>query len=215
MPRRSGGPLVSTIITVSSRRVSFINARRNSPALASVYTCIYAATFGPSLASPSLSLSLSPSLSLSLSLSASVCTYVYIHIRVCEEAPRAAGGTRRESARGGVLIIIFYHNICFSHILFYVNGRRALLPPPPPRMHGLGELLAFCLKFKKFPPFFRERARCCRLPTPLAFFFYFLLFLFPFFAFSSFSARASPLCPACVRACAATYRERASERANE
>ena len=66
------------------------------------------------------------------------------------------------------IIIIFYHNICFSHILFYVNGR--CLPPPtrspvlapfsrwfPLRMHGLGELLAFCLEFKKF--FRRSRPR--------------------------------------------------------
>lgn len=70
--------------------------------------------------------------------------------------------------RSPPIIIIFYHNICFSHILFYVNGRSLLLPAPPAslspplaappissrrpslRMHGLGELLAFCLEFKKF-----------------------------------------------------------------
>lgn len=71
------------------------------------------------------------------------------------------------------IIIIFYHNICFSHILFYVNGR---CQPPfarlvlasfsrwfPLRMHGLGELLAFCLEFKKF---FRRTPRPCPLPFP-------------------------------------------------
>ena len=110
-----------------------------------------------SASSPGVGRVLPLSLSLSLSLCLSHSLPLFLFPSVLSARPP--------------IIIIFYHNICFSHILFYVNGR--CLPPStrlvlapfsrwfPLRMHGLGELLAFCLEFKKF--FRRSRPPAPRL----------------------------------------------------
>lgn len=172
------GVLVSTIIRVSSRRMSFINARGKLRP----YTCIYTRMGRREIERE---------------------TEMIVggddeEGWGKEWSERYKGGRREKTTEakypsfcfvpGGwvplrvpslapPIIIIFYHNICFSHILFYVNGRSLLLPAPPLclslspsplfplqppipsrrpslRMHGLGELLAFCLEFKKFfhPP---------------------------------------------------------------
>lgn len=129
------GALVSTIIRVSSRRMSFINARGKLRP----YTCIYTRVRREGEREGTVRRGCRERVrrgrwrrGRGKTTEAKYPSFCFVLggwvLSLCAFPFPLPPLLPRPLARSSI-IIIFYHNICFSHILFYVNGRSPSLYP--------------------------------------------------------------------------------------